>query len=109
MATILDQCREKIEKATPGPWERSSEPQNELEWVTNPTIADICLLRAIDYRYLPTDTQANNAEFIAFSRTVMPILVERLEKAIQAIRKLESDGAPMFADELEAPIDVRKE
>ena len=108
MATILDQCKEKIEKATPGPWQTSWFGTEENCSGMGKLIG-IAPTFGCDFEKKTEAEAFQDIEFIAFSRTVMPILVERLEKAIQAIRKLESDGAPMFADELEAPIDVRKE
>lgn len=62
--SYADQCLDRAERATPGPWK--NEPASQ-PWLRNRT---------------------NNAEFCRHARTDVPELARRLKKAIDALQKI---------------------
>lgn len=107
----IDDCLERAQKATPGPWQQFS---NTVEGTS-------CNYIESDRGWVTTVfTGFKNADFIAHARTDVEELAKRLKKAIEACRteaKLEAATAGPFgpfgekwnklADELEAPLEAK--
>lgn len=92
--TYADECLERAEKATEGPWESSCD---------NVATSDFHICA----------TYNNDEEFIAHARTDVPELAKRLKIALKELRRAayaidNEDYASQFTSivhELEAPLD----
>lgn len=93
--TYADQCLERAEKATEGPWEclPYGDGTNFLKWQVKDS----------NYYRAATAIGRETAEFIAHARTDVPELARRLKEACTILNSI---GIP--TDELESDIEKEK-
>lgn len=107
--SYADQCLDRAEKATEGPWEAqvslSIQTEKEMEKKRN----RVASVRGITVwgKYSAISCK-DEAEFIAHARTDVPELARRLKKACEIIKELKFHDRNFIAkviDELEAPLE----
>lgn len=112
--TYADTCLERASKATEGPWVWATLRQSG-QWTYCPAlitaadpIRDVIEADSYTLSLLVTD-----AEFIAHSRTDVPELARRLNRACETLRAMHfknlspNSRFDVLADELEAPLEEK--
>ena len=97
--TLLTQWREAAEKATPGPWQA----------VYSDTLADSKRIFAGQSRFIASvgnsdetkSETANNASFIALSRTALPTAIEMIEVLRAGLEGVEIEAGMVRRDWLD--------
>lgn len=99
--SYADQCLDRAEKATPGPWVR----YHYAAWdgIEDSRRLDICCFSSSDWE--ADDHIPSNIEFIINARTDVPELARRLKLACEYLRACDYRiGNKLVADELETPL-----
>lgn len=99
--TYADECLERSEKATSGPWEQIGGGAVSTR-ITTPD--EVITVRN-------TNKPFEDGQFIASARTDVPELAKRLNRAITALKEaaflLDNDNLLMLADELDEPLEKK--
>lgn len=92
-----DAIRQRVEKATKGPWRKAT--REEAAWWYGPVFTEDCVIvskpeemavAATNDDGILTDQEIANAEFIAHARQDVPALLAALEASEQRVKALEA-------------------